>query len=157
MEEERAYTLALRYLSRFNVPRKKLINYLEKKGFELNLAAKVAFLLESQGYLNDFDYARAFVQRKKEKLGSFRLYGELIKKGIPREIANKAIREVSEEEERRTIKQLASDYLKRNTGLGGKIIVRKLAGFLTRRGFSQELVLAVIKEVLGDIDFLEAK
>lgn len=152
MEEERAHSLALRYLSRFNVPRKKLIDYLENKGIEKTLAIKVASKLERLGYLNDFDYALAFVQRKKEKFGSFRLYGELIKKGVSKKVANEAVREVSEKEERKTLKQIASDYLKKNSGLDKKIIKRRLAGFLIRRGFSQESVLAVLREVLEDIE-----
>lgn len=152
MEEEKAYSLALRYLSRFNVPREKLTNYLEKKGFNKALALKVASKLEQQGYLNDLDYARAFVQRKKGKFGSFRIYNELLKKGIDREVVEKAIQEVSKEEEKEALKQVALAYLKKNKGIDSKKLKRRLIGFLTRRGFSQEVILMVLKEVFVEVD-----
>ncbi len=150
MEEERAHSLAIKYLSRFNVTRKKLVDYLERKGFKRALAIKVASRLEKQGFLDDFDYARAYIRRKKEKFGSFRLQKELLRKGVPFQVVDRAISELDEEEEKKALKQIASDYLKKNLGLEGKRLKRKLASFLTRRGFCQEMVLAVLREVLGD-------
>jgi len=145
-EEKRAQNLALRYLARFAVPAKKLISYLERKGIDKPTAEKVAQHFQKEGYLNDFEYACAFVRRKKEKFGSRKIFAELLKKGIPQEIASEALESFTEEEEREVLKNLISFYRQKNAQLDEDTFKKKLVGFLVRRGFKQNLILNLIRQ-----------
>lgn len=145
-EEEKARQLAIRYLARFNVSVQKLICYLEQKGINGSIAEKVAFSLQKEGCLNDFDYACAYVQRKKSKFGPYRIYSELLKKGVSREVAGEALKNYSEDEERKVLETLIASYFKKNAGLERNKLKRKLEGFLARRGFKQDLILAALRD-----------
>ena len=97
-------------------------------------AAAAADWLESLGYLDDAEYARALVRRCAAKgCGERKMRDELWKHGVPRELWEEALRENTGTEE--TLDTLLRAKLKGGTTPDRKELQRIAAG-LARRGFS---------------------
>ncbi len=146
MEEEKAYQLGLRYLSRYSTTAWRLFDYLTRKGVEKEVASKVIKTFKAEGLLNDFEYALAFIQQRKGKYGSFRLFNELLKKGVSEKEIKEALKTLDYQEEEETLKNLAQSYLRKNIGSEEAKLKRRLYSFLLRRGFSPDLILKFFKE-----------
>lgn len=106
--------------------------------------------LERLGYLNDQEFARSWVDsqlRRKPRSRRF-LAHELREKGIPPAIRQEVIGEVFRgEEEWRLALAAAERRLRSYRRLEGKILRRRLAGYLSREGFPAEMVWEVIGEL----------
>ena len=80
-------------------------------------------------------------------MGRYRLYQELIQKGIDRDLIEKTLNNYREEEEVKPAKELAQRKLKKSyQNLDEVTTKRRLYGFLQRRGFSYDTIQEVLKE-----------
>ncbi|NLW21900.1 MAG: hypothetical protein GXY88_01375 [Tissierellia bacterium] len=93
MEEEqlRANNYALSYLSYRSRSKKEIVDKLKEKGFEDWIIQNCLDYLEGYGYVNDREFAKAFMRDKinMNKYGPQRIRYELYKKGISKEIIDK--------------------------------------------------------------------
>ena len=92
--------------------------------------------LRSLGYLDDAAYARGLVARRSAGRGTTLIAAELAAKGIGRELAAEALREV----DRRQQVEAARRLVERSPGLAPQ----RLAARLQRRGFAADLIREVI-------------
>ena len=104
--------------------------------------------MEEYGYVNDASYARRYVECYMNKKSMGRIRTELSRKGIDRELAEAAIAECENTDERRErerqlIRQL---LIKRNYDPAGKDDKEKQKqyAYLFRRGFKSEDITAVM-------------
>lgn len=128
----------MRFFSFRDRTEKEARQKLRKKGIKEKTVEEAINWLKGEGLLNDAAFARQWVDGRKEKYGSSRLYQELLRKGINPEIAKEAVAGIIEEELRRAVecgrRRLSS------ISEGDPRRRAKLASFLLRRGFPWEIV-----------------
>ncbi len=136
---------ALHYLSIRARSSREMENYLLKKGFSKDHIREVVLHLKENGYIDDLDFSLRYISYRKSSkaVGRHLLKSELYKKGIAREIINKAMAETgSPETDREAAYQLA--VKKVHTIAKSKNRMGKLVLFLRRRGFDEADIRGVI-------------
>jgi len=105
----------------------------------------VADRLEAEGLLDDELYAEEFVRARlrNKPRSTWILIGELVKKGIDREIA-KAVVERQKVNDKDLLKQA---YLKKMRSGGRNLSREKMIAFLRRKGFNYYDIVEVIDEI----------
>jgi regulatory protein len=145
---ERAQLQAYNYLSYRGRSEAEMRRYLQGKGHAPETVDAVVGRLRELHYLDDETFALAWVENRQRSRprGPRLLRSELMQKGVSRETADQAISDVSSDERalalaaagERAAGLRAADYSE---------FSRKLGGYLSRRGFSSEVVWSVVKEV----------
>ncbi|MBN2072017.1 MAG: regulatory protein RecX [Candidatus Krumholzibacteriota bacterium] len=114
--------------------------------------------LRRHGYLNDRRLASGFVEyRKKHRpAGPGLIRKKLREAGIDEEIIDMEVeRNFPENEEKKTAFQLAEKKLASMRGVEREASVRRLNGFLTRKGFSRSVINEICARVLKKETFGE--
>lgn len=154
---EKYYAFSLRFLSYRPRSIKEVKESLEKKSTkggsatggkaEREVIEKVIALLIEQKFLNDEEFARAWIDsrlRSRPKALSI-LKQELSQKGIGREIIENVIpeRKVTDTE---SIKPLIEKAKRKYAGLDPKERKQKMANYLARRGYSWDIIAPLIDD-----------
>jgi regulatory protein len=102
--------------------------------------------------LDDTEFARVWVRdrlRLRPRSAAM-LRRELRAKGVKDDIIAQVLKEAFEvTEERDVARELAESYRRKHPGLDADVLMRRLAGFLQRKGYSPSLVYDVVKVVTG--------
>ena len=131
---------------------KEIEDRLKKKDYSAKVILEVIKSLKRLKFLNDKEFSRMWVESriKTRPMGRYRLYQELIQKGIDRDLIEKTLNNYREEEEIKLARELAQRKLKRSyQNLDEVTTKRRLYGFLQRRGFSYDIIQEVMKELKG--------
>lgn len=147
----KAYNTAINYLSYRLRSKKELERHLKTKEFEDEIIFKVIDKCEELAYINDYEFAQAFVNDKINinNYGPRKIQNELYLKGIDTKIINEVLNIEVETEYEMALKLAGKRiYSYRNDNYEAKY--RKLKGYLARRGYSYSIINRVIKEVLND-------
>ncbi|HHW89345.1 MAG TPA: hypothetical protein GX745_00370 [Clostridiales bacterium] len=147
---ESAFTKAVKLLSRMLKTQHELKTYLVNKGYSLDLIDIVIDKLKSYNYINDTEYATAYINEKKQKNGKKKMYFELKRKGISDSVLEKVLNKVTKEQEQQTIKRLAEKYINGKT-LDVKL-KKNLANYLYSRGFDWDDYIDIINHLFGEED-----
>ena len=144
-----AQTIALIALGRRAKSRGELFTLLKKRGTPEDIANAVLFRLQEQGFVNDREFARYWVEsRQRTKKVSRRIIvGELRSKGIVDEIIDEAMRDISDEDEFTIALDFASKKSSSLAKLENPVAYRRLHGALSRRGFSGSIISRVLAEL----------
>ena len=125
---------------------------LEAKGYPKEINEQVIEEFGKKGLLNDAKFSKLWVESRmasSPKAGSV-LKRELKEKGVSEEVISRVIEESRRgQNEYDTVKLLANKRMVHLKDLNTTTIKRRLFGFLKRRGFSTELVMKVINEVIS--------
>ena len=154
-ERERARESALRLLTVRARSEGELRDRLREKGFADAVAAETIAALAEVGLVDDAAFARAWADERVRlrPVGPRRLSQELAQKRVPRGIADGVVEETFREHDEF---ELARRAVRGKLRAPGTTDARKrrarLYSFLVRRGFSYEVVSAVLKETEGDPD-----
>jgi len=142
-------TIALSALGRRAKSRGELLTLLKKRGIAEEVANAVLFRLQEQGFVNDREFARYWVEsRQRTKKVSRRIIiGELRSKGIKDEIITEATAEISDEHELSLAMDFATKKLRSVSTVENAIAYRRLHGALARRGFSGSVISKVLSEL----------
>jgi regulatory protein len=135
----RAYNSALRFLGYRPRSRLEIERHLRQKGYESEAIDAAMARLVAQRYIDDEAFARSWLNHR-ERLrprGASGLSYELRQKGIEREIINEVLTELDEE-----ASAWAAIEGKRHRwrGLDQLAFRKKVTGFLSRRGFSYDII-----------------
>jgi regulatory protein len=147
-EAEKARDYALLLLSYRERTEKEMAERLQRKNYPAETAAAVIADFKRLGLLDDERFARLYVQeRARLNPRSARLIGmELGKKGVSREIAEKALRAEfvagREEEMAAAVVRRAASRLR---GVESETAKRRLWAYLARRGFTPGQIAAAVK------------
>lgn len=165
--EKRCWDDALHFLARAPHAKREVERKLARRWDE-EVIARVIGRLERGGWLDDAAFARAYMEGH-PGYGPRRLLGDLVRKGVDREVAEHVLAELTEAAtERRaafdpqvetslgrpavgdpeTVRILALKKLNSVAGLDRVAAERRLGGFLLRRGFGMEEVRGVLRELL---------
>ncbi len=144
--------LAYFYLSIRNRSEKEMRDYLAKKKASEEVIEKIITSLKEKKFLNDEAFTRSWIlnrARVKPK-GRVLLKLELRQKGISDDIISTVLSEVQEDvpDELEQAKGLIAKRMEKMAGKSRQEIYAKVGGFLSRRGFSWEIVKKAIDSKL---------
>jgi regulatory protein len=147
--KKEAKDAALKFLSYRMRSEKELRDKLKKKEFAQSLIDEVIKDLKRVDLVDDYEFASAFIRDRisNSPRGKILLKQELWKKGIKKEVIEKALKEYfkDEDEELTLAKELLQKRKKRYESLDKNVAKRRLMSFLLRRGFSYDIVRQVLR------------
>jgi regulatory protein len=146
-DNEVTYQKALHFLSFRPRSSAEVRQNLLKRGISEPLAEETVNRLKEAGLVNDEAFARAWVENRNtfRPSGISALRLELRRKGLSDEIVQSVMETQVNEENLAFV--AARKYARRLMGLERPEFRQKLGGFLTRRGFSYNVVAPVVSEV----------
>ncbi len=149
----RARHVALRQLAMGPRTRHQLTDKMLAKGCTPEVIEQELNRMADVGLVDDQAYAHMLVRTKREGSGMAvrGLRHELRRKGVPEEMAEAAVEGVEPEQEREQAEALVAARLPRLYGLERDVQMRRLGGFLARKGYPAGLSFAVIKDALDQV------
>lgn len=147
-EQNKAYLLALRYLGIRPRSAAQVERYLSGKGHLPETVNAVVRRCEQQGYLDDERFARQWVQERLRLKGksSLVLRRELLQKGIPASIADRAIAQITRDDELDAARKLVAKKTSNGTRQLDVDGERKMMLMLMRHGFSAAVIQQMRRE-----------
>lgn len=137
--ENEAKEAALRFLSFRRRTEKEIKDKLRQKGFDDKIIRSTIQKLKSYDLVNDHEFAVAWIKERlaHKPRGKRLLRQELWKKGIQKEIIDRAVGELCRNEDESALEVLRKAG-RRYRKLEPKVARRRMLGLLLRRGFSYE-------------------
>lgn len=148
-EQEKARRKAMLLLEHKDRTEKELRDRLRQAGFSPEICENAIEYVRSFGYINDVRYASVFILGRMNQKSKNKIMQELQQKGIDRETAVQAWKQMSELEmpdERRVLRSAVQKKYEPGARLDEKEM-RRLYGFLARRGFQYEDIASVLSEM----------
>ena len=142
--EKEAIRKAMRLLISRDRSERELRERLHREGFSEEAADAALEYVKSFGYVNDGRYAENYVMSAGGKKSRAALRSFLLEKGIEESLIGAALSEVPEDE-----KDLIRELLQRRAGPPHRMDereLRRMYGYLARRGFSAGDVRHVLRE-----------
>ena len=137
---------ALKILGNRNFSEQEMLKRLTSKGETEESSMEAVKWLVELGYINDPDYATLIVRHYSAKgYGPARIRDELFKRGIPRDLWDEKLDEISDDE----MDDAAFEFLRKKLrGSEDKDDLRRATDALVRRGFSFDDARAAINRYL---------
>jgi len=142
-EKNTAFDKALTHLSATRKTEKQIREYLSGKGYLPAVVEYAVEKLRSYNFLNDGEYAEAYVEFAAKRKGSRLIKMELRGKGISEKEIDGALDTLSEETELQSAKAILEKYMRGKTA--DKPTLQKAYRYLMGKGFDYE----VAKEALS--------
>jgi regulatory protein len=147
----KAVEAAIRLLTRRPRSEREIRQRLREKGFDVPAIDAAVERLEGWRYLDDFEFARFWVENREshKPRGRRLLEQELRQKGIDRELITETI-DAAGLDERAAALELGRSKLRTYSGLEDQTIRRRLGSYLARRGYDFGTVRATLDQLLGE-------
>ena len=152
---ERAYQMAVNFISYRPRSSKEVIDRLVRKGFTQDLAHQITDRLREVKLLNDLEFGRMFIRDKLrgKPMGKAMMRRKLLEKGISFQLTERIIKEyVTDESEQEAARTLATRKLEvsrsRFLGLDPSTRQKRLADYLLARGFSSEVAYKTVRSII---------
>jgi len=148
-EKERAYELALGFLSYRPRSQAEVARRLRQKGFCEPVVERVLQRLSQAGLLDDQAFARYWIDNREQfkPRGIRALRQELRQKGIPDDVVDELVKDVDEIE---SAYRAVAQRVPRWQHLDPVAFRRKLSGHLQRRGFGYDVIREVWDRVMAE-------
>ena len=146
---------ALRIIERSYKTEKEMRDKLRLKEYEDNSINKTIEFLKEYNFINDSNYAKAFISDKLSSAGSQKIKYALTQKGICKEIIDEELSKLNKDNEKNTAFNIAKkkfDILKKKENDNYKIS-GKLYRYLVSKGYGYDVINDVVKEVMSIDDF----
>ncbi|MDF2927244.1 MAG: RecX family transcriptional regulator [Paenibacillaceae bacterium] len=155
-ERHQAYLEAIRYIGRRPRSHKEVKLHLKEKGYEPDRIAEILERLQSERYLDDEAFAKLWTEHRivSQRKGRRWVQMELADKGVDEGDIARALGGIDPEEEYAGAWELGR---KKWRTTGGELLERKrkVMAFLLRRGYSNELVSRVLRELAAGNEYGE--
>ena len=148
-EQREARRKALRLLEHMDRTEKGLRDRLIQGGFSEEAAEDAVAYVKDYGYINDYRYALNYILYRIHSKSRQKIFQELQQKGISRDVVSEAWEEASDLEEPDETSLLRTAIEKKcspGDTLDDKAM-RRLYGYLQRRGFRMGDITAVLDEM----------
>lgn len=144
----KAYNTAINYLSHRMRSETEVREHLKKKEISDSVIKEAIHKLYELKFLNDEEFAKAFVQTKLNTTdkGADVIKLELKEKGIAPDLITKAIEEVSFDEQLEKAIKLSEKYALKNKKDSSRILKQKIEQMLKRKGYSFPIIRAALDE-----------
>lgn len=137
-----AYNIAINYIAIRMRSIKELREYLIKKNISNTLIENVIKKLIKEGYLNDFKFAKAFVNDRLiiSNSGPFKIKRELLNYGVDDKIVNEVIGAIDDSIIREKLSNLVEKQIKLKKGSVNSIKI-KLVNYFSNLGYDKSMIL----------------
>ncbi len=145
-EKNTAFDKALTHLSATRKTEKQMREYLTKKGY---LPAVIAYVLEKlrdYDFVNDGEYAEAYVEHAAKRKGGRMIRMELRGKGVGDDEIDAALSTLDEETEIRTATEILQKYMRGKNA--DKETLQKAYRYLMGKGFSYDVAKAALETLV---------
>lgn len=151
---QKAFTSALGYLAYRMRSETEVRLFLKKKEIEELMMNEVIDKLYSYQYLNDVEFAEAYVRTHANggNKGPITLRMELKEKGINETLIEKALIEYPFDVQVKHAKQLAEKMIKKERNSSERELKQKLEKMLSRKGFTRDCLVLALREVTIEKD-----
>ena len=150
---EQAHELCLRLLTARSRTRSELSGHLAKRGYPDDVTETVLSRLAAVGLIDDADFAEQWVRSRRARVGKGKraLAAELRTKGVDTDVIAAALDGIDAATERERAEQLVEQKLRREALADDDDtkVMRRLVGMLARRGYSQNMAVAVVSDGLA--------
>ena len=153
-EKRRARKKAMSLLEHMDRTEKALWEKLLQAGFDEEAAQDAISYVKSFGYIDDSRYARTYISGRMETKSRRKILQELADKGVDRETALQAWQEeelLSDRDEQEILRSTIRKKYEPGSVMDEREM-RRLIGFLSRRGFQYQ----DIAHVLDELDIMKA-
>lgn len=125
-----------------------------RAGYRPCTVEMVLYKLETEGFLDDADFARQWVEaRTTRKLGTRRIAQELRHKGVSADEAEAALAQVDEEEQLAAATALVEKALARaKPGEDPRKVANRITGMLARRGYGWDIARQALEQAMTDLE-----
>jgi len=149
---QKAYNSAISYLAKRIRSEKEIKDYLLKKEIEEPVIQEVIHKLTAQNYIDDKEYAFAYVrtQINTTDKGPDLIQIELKERGIDKAIIELALEEYSFEHQLEKASMLSKKFIQKNSKESMRVVKQKLENLLVRRGYTFEVINVTVREI--DLD-----
>ena len=149
---EAAREVALRKLDAHACSRAELTSAIEGRGFSADLALQVVDRLEAVGLVDDQAYADALVRSRFSGTGaSGRALREvLVRKGLEPGIIERALSQISRDDEAERAAQLVARKRQSLAGVPRQSAYRRLCSMLARKGYSPSVASNAVRAALDE-------
>lgn len=144
---KRAKLRAMHLLNDMGRTELQLRQKLEQDGYPEDIIEEAVSYVKSFGYVDDENYARIFVEGRKNKKSRKELFAALVQKGIDKEVIEQVFEEYYEEDDARNA---IAEILKKkhyNPEKSDSRERQKIFGYLTRKGFRCEDIFSVAEKL----------
>jgi regulatory protein len=147
-----ARRIVLDALSRAARTRGQLESLLQRKGVAPEAASAVLDRFEEVGLVDDAGYAEAFVESRHRirGQGGRALSAELRRRGVAEALVADALGALDPEREFDTACRIARARYARMPAVAPEVKLRRLAGFLARKGYSANIVSRAVRQVVQE-------
>jgi regulatory protein len=151
--EERAHRVSLHGLTRRNLSRWELEKLLRSRELDEDTIAAELARLERVGLIDDEALAATHVRTRHERKGLSRsaLASELRGRHIAQEHIDAALAGIDGEDDRAKALELAVARARQLRSLDRQTAVRRLSGYLQRKGYSSDIVRYAVDQALADV------
>lgn len=152
MEENKKYAVygvALKYLKKKLHSKKEVASYLRREGYQEEDIRITVQLLERQGYLDERQFADAYVHDRMvmSNDGPLKIEKELLDRGISSDIIVTSLAVYGRTEEQEKIEKLIDRQVKQNRKNSSLLLKRKIQGYLSQLGYHDSLIRHSLDQV----------
>lgn len=128
---------------------KEIYQRLKKKSFDQAVILQAINFLKEKAFINDLDFARAWVASRINKpIGLRRLEDELKQKGVSKEIIQAQLSKIKEDyPEEEIVAGIVNERLKKLKGIEPQKAKTRIYAYLMRRGFSPDIVIEAVRQL----------
>ncbi|MEY4321198.1 MAG: hypothetical protein RLZZ471_1139 [Actinomycetota bacterium] len=146
-QEQRARNVLLYQLARSAKSAHQLRQILEKREIDSEIAEAVIQRFIEVGIIDDKLFAETIVNSRRKFKGSSKsvIKRELVEKGVGSELIEDVVSEITADDELATATELAIKRIPRLVTLERDVRQRRLFGYLSRKGYGSNVVLAACK------------
>lgn len=137
---------AFRYLSYRMRSEKEMRDKLKEKEYGSDIIEETIKRLYELKYIDDKEFTKSWVAQRVSGRGRFVLRRELLKKGIDNEIIEFELKNIDDKQEIKNAKDLVEKKKKFSGIKDRNELYKKVGDFLTRRGYSYDVVKIVIDD-----------
>ena len=148
-EKNTAFDKALTHISATQKTEKQMREFLQDKGYLPTVIDYVVEKLRSYNFLNDGQYAEAYVESLSKRKGSKLLRMELRGKGVSDAAIDAALDTLPAEREEETAKALLEKYMRGK--LCDKTTLQKACRYLLGKGYDYDIVKSALS-AFGECD-----
>ena len=141
-----AYDLSIKYIATKMRSRKEIREYLIKKLFDKDTIDKVLLLLEKEKYIDDYTYAKAFVNDKilLSNDGPYKIESKLKELGIKEDAIIKALSLFDSELQKERISKLINKYKNINKNKSNFVLKNKISINLVNLGYDRSIINSLL-------------
>lgn len=132
---KRAKLRALHLLNDMGRTEQQLRQKLERDGYPEDLIEEAVSYVKSFGYINDDNYARIYINGRKDKKSRKELYAGLLQRGIDKDVIERALELYYEESDAENAIAMLLKKKHYDPEKADRKETQRLFGYLTRKGF----------------------